>query len=1855
MTISTQRLRFLRGNTAASSAFTGLQGELIIDTDLRTIRVQDGTTAGGVLLATAAQLANVATTGNLTISGQTISGTIANANIGLIPSGKGSIIFDVGSNSSARTYLYIDSTTANVVSAHTINGQSLKLNANATIVLDSATNHIGFNTGPNPGYTYAFNSGSLYSREFYADANFPTGYQFTTPQGLTGLGHSYQNDSQGNISMVRISHDSNTVARFYENLTTTLSGNLTVTQNGNTFGTFPNAYVQVYSNVNSYSQIIGQNLNNGNKSSTDFVATADNGTDSTRYIDLGINSSTYADPAFFGDVGSKNDGYLYVVNTSQAGPYTGNGNLILGSTNGQIKFFVGNTANANVIATMTNVGLIPGANVTYSLGSSTKQWKDLWLSNNTMYLGGFPITVTANGVLQVNSIPVSSSTYANANVASYLPTYTGNIAGNIVKNGYSWTFGTSGALTLPAGGTITGLGGLPIAVQAPPGNQAILENNAGYNSVIAQDQDVRVVTSPDSGTTFYTWNFDTVGNLNVPGNILFTSSPAGVISGASSISTGLLTASGNATVGNLNLSGIGASGKLQFKAAAGTNGAYIYDSSGSVFLAPNTTYSATAGVTIGGLGYLLSPNGSRNITLNYNSVNGQVGVQTNLVVGTTSSGGNLTVANSIVASGNISGTYFIGNGALLTGIAASSSYGNTNVASYLASNSALPIVTTSNITAGYFIGNGALLTGLAASSSYGNTNVASYLASNSNITITTTGNITGANIITSGSFVVANIVTTGAYGNISGANVITANTLVANGNVTGTYFVGNGAFLTGLTASSNYGNANVASYLPTYTGNITAGNILSDNHLYANGVSILAGITGNYGNTNVATYLSGSVSVGNLTANTNVTVTSNLIVGSGSGGFLFRPLVGGSGATIYGLGAAPSQTNYALSYNGASLNLNAPTGGGIYSSIQNSIVTSLTSTGLAVTGVLTATGNITGNNIVANSFTYANGVNILTGIGSTYSNANVASYLPTYSGNLTAGNILSNNYLYANGVNILTGVASNYGNTNVAAYLPTYTGNIASGNISTGNITANYFIGNGSTLTGLVYNNIGNIYGSSSNVTLQAGSYSWTFDNTGNLVIPTTSNIVYANGAIFTSGGGTGNYANTNVAAYLASNSNILITTTGNITGNYFIGNGALLTGISAGSSYSNANVVSMLAANTAIFIGNTGVIGNVATGNIQANATAIFLGGNTVISNYGSPTFGYASHIGNNIYFDANGVQRYRNTQTGASDLIVGPGSLYWYASGGAVTANAATGWTGATGAYMAISTSGMSLYNGAGITSAGYITIQSATGLVTNQATVGLFQNASTIAAGTASGVLVIGSGGGNVTVGNGIVSSGNSPLTIRGRGTYNTLTLASAQGGYNSPPYSNVALTGGSGTGMTASWSSVGGYVNGAVTVINPGSGYKNGDTLTLPGGIGSTVILSNYNSSISNGTTVGQADYTFGIDGNLTLPGNVTHVANTAIYGDFSNNTVNYRTIFKTTTANSTTGIYAVPNGTSTGAAWQAVNSSNLTNASKIMITTNGNTDVQLVSGINGSGTYLPLSFYTNGAAQMQLDTGGNLSMVTGGNINTTGNIYGGNIIATQFGNSTGTTATYTGNVTSGNLITSGYGQFTGSFNESTTIAGVFVGNTGSGTPSPRIGFFNGNTTQNWQIDNYGGSFRWFTPGTTRMSLDPSGNLTVLGTLTANTDATITGNLTINGINAGYAPNRPGFRVSGNGGAITGNTIVSGGYLSVDFNQGGYLNTSTGYFTAPVAGLYQVNLVTRTNSNSSNNIIQSIIQKTSGATTTNIIMIEYGPNTSMNHTGGSTVVKLAVGDTLRFNVAVGTISFDGNDNWSVAYLG
>ena len=133
-----------------------------------------------------------------------------------------------------------------------------------------------------------------------------------------------------------------------------------------------------------------------------------------------------------------------------------------------------------------------------------------------------------------------------------------------------------------------------------------------------------------------------------------------------------------------------------------------------------------------------------------------------------------------------------------------------------------------------------------------------------------------------------------------------------------------------------------------------------------------------------------------------------------------------------------------------------------------------------------------------------------------------------------------------------------------------------------------------------------------------------------------------------------------------------------------------------------------------------------------------------------------------------------------------------------------------------------------------------------------------------------------------------------------------------------------------------------------------------------------------------------------------------------------------------------------------------------------------------------------------------------------------------------------------------------------------------------------------------------------------------------------------------------PNRPAFRVTGAGGGKTAVTVLSGSYLNVDYQQGEGWDNTTGTFTAPIAGLYQVNLVVRTNSNSLGTISQIIVYKNNTTISpspdgTPQIMVEFNSNTSMNHTGSSTISKLAAGDTLKMVVAVGQISFDANDNF------
>jgi hypothetical protein len=83
--------------------------------------------------------------------------------------------------------------------------------------------------------------------------------------------------------------------------------------------------------INNYFQLNIQNQSNGNTASSDVVATADNGTETINYVDLGINSSGNTQNVF----GNPDDAYLYT---------TGNNFLIGTATAGEaVVFMTGGT------------------------------------------------------------------------------------------------------------------------------------------------------------------------------------------------------------------------------------------------------------------------------------------------------------------------------------------------------------------------------------------------------------------------------------------------------------------------------------------------------------------------------------------------------------------------------------------------------------------------------------------------------------------------------------------------------------------------------------------------------------------------------------------------------------------------------------------------------------------------------------------------------------------------------------------------------------------------------------------------------------------------------------------------------------------------------------------------------------------------------------------------------------------------------------------------------------------------------------------------------------------------------------------------------------------------------------------------------------------------------------------------------------------------------------------------------------------------------------------------------------------------------------------------------------------------
>ena len=647
------------------------------------------------------------------------------------------------------------------------------------------------------------------------------------------------------------------------------------------------------------------------------------------------------------------------------------------------------------------------------------------------------------------------------------------------------------------------------------------------------------------------------------------------------------------------------------------------------------------------------------------------------------------VVSGLTVSGNVTAPYLLGNGSQLTGVVTSLG-GNlaanldTGIYNIYSSNGAVkvddtlsvtgtvittggvisggPIATTANVSANYFIGDGSQLTNLPAGN-YSNANVAAYLP-------TYTGNITAGNVSTTGNIQSSYLLGNGSQltgisaslsGNLSGnintgpynlfsssgavkvddalsvtgtvtatGGLITPGSIATTANVSANYFIGDGSQLTNLPAG-NYSNANVAAYLPTYTGNVSA------NYFVGNGAALTsitgANVSGTVANAMYALNANSAVNATTATQATYATVANSV-----------------AGANVIGTVATATVANTATTagtaqYVTANAQANITSVGVLTSlSVAGNITGSyILGNGSQLTGISASlSGNLSGNiNTGPYNLFSSNGAVVVNDALSVTGTVTASGGLITPGPVATTANVTAN-YFIGDGSQLTNLPAGNYSNANVAAYLPTYTGNVS----------ANNFIGNGAALTSVTG---ANITGTVANATYALNANSATFaTNAGQATYATVANSVaganvsgtVAN-ATYALNSNTSNYTNqanianvansvagANVSGTVANATYALTANAATYATNAV--NTAQANYANIANSVAGANVVGIVAnaayatiassANTA----NSAGLAQYVTANAQANITSV--GVLTSVSSTGNITGAYVIGNGNQL-----------------------------------------------------------------------------------------------------------------------------------------------------------------------------------------------------------------------------------------------------------------------------------------------------------------------------------------------------------------------------------------------------------------------------------------------------------------------------------------------------------------------------------------------------------------------------------------------------------------------------------------------
>ena len=467
---------------------------------------------------------------------------------------------------------------------------------------------------------------------------------------------------------------------------------------------------------------------------------------------------------------------------------------------------------------------------------------------------------------------------------------------------------------------------------------------------------------------------------------------------------------------------------------------------------------------------------------------------------------NAAVANVAIvsATGNItSDTFFIGNGSQLTGVVAAAptaiSNGTTNITAAASGNANVSVAGTSNVavftTTGLditgivsasgnvlgaaFVGAGTGLTGTAASLTAGTATSATSATTAGTVTTAAQGNITSVGNLTSvsvvGNAVGGNLISLGA---ISASGAITA-----GGNVAGTFIIGDGGFLSNVTATGNVAVTQIQDGTTVLRIDGSGGNIIMDVDGTANlmmfkpdGLELTgnANVTGNVNSANA--YLTGRfIAAGNITGG-NITTGGLLVstanvegtnVNAGQQMSAVGNITGGNVLTGGVISATGLITGGNISTTGNVNAVNVITSNSV---INAEISTSgnVTGANLITGGLVSAVGNIRGGNVVAVGIFSGPTANITGNVNA----ANVNATTLSATGNVNAvDTYLTGRFLAIGNV---TG-----GNVTTAGLLVT-TGNVRGGNvISTGTVSASGNVNGGNLRTSGLISSAGTVTGTS--------------------------------------------------------------------------------------------------------------------------------------------------------------------------------------------------------------------------------------------------------------------------------------------------------------------------------------------------------------------------------------------------------------------------------------------------------------------------------------------------------------------------------------------------------------------------------------------------------------------------------------------------------------------------------------------------------------------------------------------------------------------------------------------------------